>query len=147
MLGTQQTIHLGIRLRAAQLHSALYYTHWADTRGLRVCVHTHRRANTLRQACIQRGLPITHLSLQRAFATMARKSNYKCWFAAFVSHKGEIGAIWEWASPFLILFMPYLPCFPSVSQRKSVKETQTAVSSWKKCVQITRVWKWIFFGA
>lgn len=57
----------------------------------RVCVHTGM------QIRYSRFSPF-HLSLQRDFATMARKPNYikfECWLEAFVCHKGDIRR-WSW---------------------------------------------------
>lgn len=73
MLGTQQTIHLGIRREELNFTQPFTPpTPCEQIYGGLECVRTHGHVNTVQRACIQRFNPF-YLSLQRDFAPMARK--------------------------------------------------------------------------
>lgn len=126
MPGTQQTIHLGIRLRGAQLHTHLL--HPLHVSGYTGACSAH--ANAIQEAHIQQFNPI-HLSLKGVLLACPESPVMPGWTA---THSRSVRSGGGQLLSLCLLFTLYFASFPSACRREPVKETQSAKSSRKNCV-------------
>lgn len=133
MPGTQQTIHLGIRLRGAQLHTAIYSTHsmWADTRGLAVHMHMRYRRPTYSRLTqfLFRFKGVLLASPESRVMSGLNGTQQRLIL--------EIRAVWRWAASLLVAFIYSIFCLISicVSERASKRDPTCKVIQEKLCLK------------